>query len=284
MILVLLSLLARADSGEDYAAGFAVATQAEVPSDSRLLYVASYAPQVTAVVDGEAPIALAVESVVAGIGGKPYRAVLPPTGGWRPGGAYTVTAVRSDGVVDELAFTAANPATSSAEPVDVVLQSMEVPAWSEPTGYPWGCCFRTREVRFVVTSAATDPWSYAELWGEWPGPSQMAESPEIWDTLGIGVGPGEHTLTYLQWLDDEGLLWPACFEVAHVSSGDARRAGERVCPDAAAEGTFGPDEVEGTDSGAISGGSGCRTAGPDAAFVAILLATLLARVRRRDQG
>jgi hypothetical protein len=74
----------------------------------------------------------------------------------------------------------------------------------------------------TVANPSSDPWSYVELLGDFPGPSQLTTAPVL-SHLGAGIGPGEHVIAFLQWKQD-GDLHPLTFAVAAVEADGERSA------------------------------------------------------------
>jgi hypothetical protein len=205
--------------------GFAVGGRADAPTDARVPVAANYGPPAW-VIDGAAPGTELASERIADF--WPDIVVLePPTAGWAAGAQYTVGI--ADGYADtwtgaadhELTFAVAD--RPAPDPVAPEVPDPSVEPWSDEEGrYPNGCCFRTRLVTFSVDNLDSDPWSMVLLTGEFPTDRRPL-------TLDVGVGPGAHTLSFLQWRQGRE-VHPACFTVVGVAADGDQADRESVCP------------------------------------------------------
>ncbi len=259
-------------------AGWMVASRIDAPTDGRLLIDATYEATVVANgPDGARP--LEVVTIKEPDFGAGYVAALPPPGGWAPGGAY-VAVITNDAygsaTTYEVAFSVAADVAST--PSDPIVVSVAADEWLEDQVYlPGNCCAPLRTITISVTNADPDPWSWVELRGDtWP-PGAEARG------LDIGLGPGEHALEFRQWVEDDGIVRPSCFEVVGVAADGDESPAVAICPD--------PGEVPEVvvDGPAPGGGStstdptasGCSVL-PAAAGPSALLLVFLA-VRRHER-
>jgi hypothetical protein len=251
--------------------GLAIEPRDDAPIDARILVRATFAPETLVTEGPELDVVLPSEVVVAYSMNEPLVAVLPPEGGWAPNAERTVVVLADpygESAMGET-LTFSTGASGAADPIDPEVLDVEVSEWSDDTEYGWGCCAPTRTVTVTVTNPSADPWSYVELLGDFPGPSQLTTSPDL-RRLDAGIGPGEHAISYLQWFQD-GELHPFAFSVAAVEA-DGDRSAE-VPVDAPGDLPADPEEpTEGSAAcGCSSGGSGAWT---------LALALLAARRRQ----
>jgi hypothetical protein len=266
-LLVTLILPALANSGVGEVQGdFFVGSRTDAPTDGRLLFDATFDLDAEVIEGPDAPFTLQGLTVMGYMSGSETVVSFAPDAGWEAGAAYVVEVPiqgwDEDEVPARLAFTAGtDPAAAPSAPT---VTSATAGAWSEEEEeHAWGCCQHVRVVTVEVEASSDDLWAFVELTGLFEGESQMSETPVL-QRLDIGVGPGTHTLDYIQW-DQDGLLQPGGFEVAQVSA-----SGER-------------SPAVGVDLGA-SGAERpplCGTPGA-VAFGPLALALLL--VRRRARG
>jgi hypothetical protein len=281
MLLVgMLTLAAHAGEGCGFVvSGFAVETRTDAPTDAELLIDATFAPIVT-VVDGpngaeplDSEVLTSCETTGLGL-----AKVSPPASGWEPNATYTVES--QPGHDDEggpIPFTFTTSDVASAAPADPTIVSVSATDWSEDTKYPWGCCKPTRQVTITVDAASSDPWAYVELKGDFEGPSQITTEP-LFQRLSVGIGPGTHVLTAIQWKDDKDTLEPWAFEVAQVEANGATSTAQRVEIDLDGDTGSSVDCCKKMDG---SPDMGCAVVPNAASIYAVLAALAMARRRPR---
>jgi len=279
MLLVgMLALAAHAGEGCGYVvSGFAVEPRTDAPTDAELLIDATFAPIVTVVDGPNGPEPLDSEVLTScGTTGIGLAKVSPPTGGWEPNATYTVESQPGhddEGAPAPLTFTTSD--VTSAAPADPTIVSFTASGWSKDGKYPWGCCKPTRQVTITVEAASTDPWAYVELKGDFEGPSQITTEP-VFQRLNVGIGPGTHALTAIQWKNDDDTLEPWAFEVAQVEANGATSKQQRVAID------VGGDSIADTGESTIDcckKDHGCAAV-PTAGSIYAALAALAITLRR----
>ena len=276
---------AYADTWPGYVvAGFAVETRDDAPTDAELLIEATFAP-IVGVVDGpNGAEPLESEMLVAPPAGDGLATIAPPPSGWEPNATYTVEAQPGhDDTGGPISFTFTTSDVGAETPSVPTIESVTATAWSEDTKYAWGCCKPTRLVTITVGSASTDPWAYVRLWGDFDGPSQITTEP-VHGNLDVGIGPGFHDLTYVQWRDGE-TLEPDAFEVSQFSATGAASKSQRVEIDIDGNAAVGDtiDCCKDAADGGETDGSGCVSVPNAAALYAALAALAITRRRSRTR-
>lgn len=253
---------------------FLVPSRTDAPTNGVLLFDANFEVVADVVETPTAPVSIPTNMLLSEVWGNGSVVAVPPPG-WEAGGSYVVEVAPQTDVTESttasIAFTVADgPADPPSDPV---VTSATMGAWSaEEEEHAWGCCAYTRRVTFEVETTSDDPWAYVELTGLFEGDGQIASTPML-HRLDIGIGPGTHTLTYLQW-EDDGVLQPPAFEIAHVSAGGVRGDAQRFD---LADAEPPPEEEEGPVPAPDA--CGCGTPGP-MTLAPVALAALLARRRR----
>ncbi len=254
------------------ASGWVVSTRDDAPTDARIPFGANYALDAVVTSGPGAGEALEVEMLVAySMGNEPVVAVLPPAAGWAPGEAYTVEAVHlgyGTGLPTTFPLSFTVGTRPAADPVAPEVLEVEVGPWSEEQTYLWGCCEPVRTVSVRMINHDEDPWSYVELRGVFQGPSQLTTVPVL-SHLGLGLGPGAHTISFDQW-DQDGELHPLCFAVVGVAADGEESAETPICVERG-----GGVSVDGEQEG----GLGCATT-PSGGWLGLGLVLLLRRRRR----
>ena len=276
----MLALAAHAGEGCGYVVtGFAVETRTDAPLDAQLLIDATFAPIVT-VVDGPKgpePLDSAVLTS-CDTTGISLATASPPAGGWEPKATYTVESQPGhDDEGDPISFTFSTSDVTSAAPGDPAIVSISASEWSKETKYPWGCCKPTRQVTITVDAASTDPWAYVQLKGDFEGPSQITTEP-LFQRLNVGIGPGTHELTAIQWMNDDDTLEPWGFEVAQVEANGATSKAQHVEVDA--DGNTDPPCCKKMDDGADTG---CTVVPNAGSIFSVLAAIAITRRRARSR-
>lgn len=272
MLPLVLVTNAFANTWAPYDGGFVSPSRDDAPIDGVVLYAANYLPEVTAT-DPDGVAVVLASTLVTGVGAEPRLAIHPPDGGWVPGQSYEL-AVSGYGYdttapPTELSFTAGTEVAPAPE-----APLADVPAigpWSADTNYGWGCCRPTRTVEIDVSVPSGDAWAWVEIVGafDFGEPSQIT-TQEVHTHLDVAVGPGDHTLGFVQWLDDRGPQ-PPCWDVVAMSAAGVAGPRETSCTDE--DGLV--DDGESADSSA-----GCATTRGNTGLW-FLLALLPALRRRR---
>jgi len=255
--------------------GFLSATRLDAPTDGVLLYGSNYVPEVS-VVTGPNGVEILASELVTGLGALPAAMIHPPVGGWVAHEMYMLEVLGYGGSgTDTTAISFTTGAGAAPIAQAPVVQTPEIGAWTtDEREYPWGCCTRLRTISVEVEVPDADPWSYVELVGDFEldEPNQITQE-KIHTHLDLGVGPGPHTLTVLQWLEN-GTPQPPCFDIVAVAASGQPGPSERVCAEDA------PSPANGGDFMAADPGCGCGTAPPPANGIGILLCVLFARRRQ----
>lgn len=195
------------------AAGFAVESRDDAPTDAVISFLANFNPTATA---AEGPNASASLQGDLHYGGQPdfveFRA---PLSGWTPGTGHVVQVLDyyEEDAPYTLAFSVIDAIAEPPAPFEIT--EVSIGSWGPEGNYNGlSCCKRTRRVEVSVTSDAADAWSRLELLGL----DGARDRPNLHDAA---FGTGSVVLAFEQWRDDDG-VHPHGFQVEAVSASGAR--------------------------------------------------------------
>lgn len=225
--------VAAADTWGPISFGFVSPEREDAPTDGQIVYGSNYVPEAMVTAGPGAPFPLDAR-LLTGVGGQPRSLILPPDRGWEPGATYTITVdtygykTKGD-PADTFTFSVGHAAATT--PGELEVSRLEVGPWTEDrTEYPWGCCARTRGATLVATLPDdADPWARVEVLADYAlvRPGQIGTEP-IHERLDVGVGPGEHETTFVQWFEDLRPQ-PPCVDVVALSASGEAGPTERRC-------------------------------------------------------
>jgi hypothetical protein len=270
----LFTTLAMANTWAPLDQGFLSDTRLDAPTDGVLLYGSNYVPEVS-VIDGPAGTQVLEAALVTGVGAQPVALIRPPGGGWIADETYLLEVLGyADSGGDPTTYSFTTGASLAPAAGVPVLGDLDIGSWTdEALDYPWGCCSRLRTLSVDVEVPGGDPWSYVELIGDFDlaGPSQITED-EIHTHLDVGVGPGPHTLTVIQW-EEDGSPQPPCFDIVAVAANGQPGPRETICANDGSE-TL---DVPSADR------CGCATTPAPAVPLGILICALVGTRRPRSR-
>ena len=85
-----------------------------------------------------------------------------------------------------------------------------------------------RIVELDITSADPDGWAWIDLVGRFDRSAHIP-APDPRAHLASAYGPGSHTLSYLQWVDQDDVPQPPCVDIVAMSAGGIAGAPNQVC-------------------------------------------------------
>jgi MYXO-CTERM domain-containing protein len=267
MLLLLASHVSLANTWWPHQDGFVTPSRQDAPPDAQIVYAANYRALATAT--NSAGDTLELESIsLSTVGVEPRIAFLPPPSGWSEGETWVLSVQDYFEDVEAHSLTFTTGSAAAPAPPEVTVGEVEVSDWSEPATYAWGCCEPERLVTVDVSVPGADPWGWVELVGRF----ERGHRDMIFD---LSMGPGEHQLSFYQWLDEEGLQ-PSCFDVVAVSAAGVRGSPQILCPEVGDTGT--------SEGGVPSGACGCRSTGGGVGVWGLLGLLGLGRYARRSSS